>query len=443
LIVLAAMRYAFKVLISLLILTNIHSVFASKHHIFLIHGIGDNEQGFGSSETVLRRLLNESSDKTKFFLESFEYQTGNDDLTTVDFAKSFSIFFQEYFKNKPLEKNDKFSILAHSQGGLVTMNWLYHSFKGDSGFTDFKYIEKHMKTFASAATPYGGTEIITLGLLSLRLRQLLQLGVKELEDMYFPSAMISKIKGMLLGEDPKFLDFLHSLNILNVVGVVHKLPPLSSSAGKLQDDTTVPVTSASMNFYYLKNHKDYYPGDKVSEDETKFFKNATVVPVNAAHIGVLFVPGIIKVPSECRVLSNCDHPAFKFYLNHFLDKKLPKVEEKIRSFVIKLKLEVSKSSLNYSSKENEFKFDFHSDSFNTSKYLSKKFFLDSVVEKPTSKVFEYYYAGKLPKNNLKKHIMNIEINGPTIFHIKREVDFKISPGHQTTLDLKLMSLRDY
>lgn len=437
------MRYALKVLLSLLILATCQSVFASDHHIFLIHGIGDSQQGFGSAEVVLTRLLNESSDKTKFSLESFEYQTGNDDLNTVDFAKSFSIFFKEYFKNKPLKHDDKFSILAHSQGGLVTMNWLYHSFKGDSGFTDFKYIKKHMKTFVSAATPYGGTEIITLGLLSQRLRQLLQLGVKELEDMYFPSAMISKMKRILLGEDAEFLSFLHSLDILNVVGVVHKLPPLSSSAGKLQDDTTVPVTSASMNFYYLKNHKKYFPGDMISASETKIFKNATVVPVNAAHIAVLFVPGIIKIPSECRVLSDCKHPAFKFYLNHLLDKKLPKVEEKIRSFVIKLKLEVSKESLDYSSRENEFKFDFHSSSFNASKYIGNKFFLDSVEETETTRIYEFYYAGKLPKKKLKKHIVNIEINGPTTFHIKRKVDFKISPGHQTTIDLKLMSLRDY
>ncbi|WP_372652439.1 hypothetical protein [Halobacteriovorax sp.] len=437
------MRYVYKVIISLFILANFQSVFASGHHIFLIHGIGDSQQGFGASEVVLSRLLNDSSPNTSFYLESFDYQTGNDELTTVDFAKSFSIFFKEYFKDKPLGKNDKFSILAHSQGGLVTMNWLYHSFKGDEGFTDFKFIKKHMKTFASAATPYGGTEIITLGLLSQRLRQLMQLGVKELEDMYFPSAMISKIKRILLGEDTEFVKFLHSLNILNIVGVVHKLPPLSSSAAKLQDDTTVPVTSASMNFHYLKNHKKYFPGDKISADETKFFKNATVVPVNAAHIAVLFVPGIVKVPSECRVLSDCDHPALKFYLNHFLDKKLPKVEEKIRSFVVKLKLEVTKSSLSYSSRENEFKFNFQSDSFNALKYISNKFFLDSVKETPTSRIYEFYYAGKLPKSKLKKHILNIEINGPTIFHIERDVDFTISPGHQTTIDLNLMSLRDY
>ena len=46
---------------------------------------------------VLNNLLNESSEETQFFLESFEYQTGNDDLNTVDFAKSFTKFFKEYF----------------------------------------------------------------------------------------------------------------------------------------------------------------------------------------------------------------------------------------------------------------------------------------------------------------------------------------------------------
>ncbi|PIK15031.1 hypothetical protein [Halobacteriovorax sp. JY17] len=434
-----------KVLITLLILSCISPVLASKHHVFLIHGIGDSEKAFGAANIVLNNLLNESSEETQFFLESFEYQTGNDDLNTVDFAKSFTKFFKEYFKEKTMLADDKFSILAHSQGGLVTMNWLYHSFKGDAEFTDFNFIRKHMKTFISAATPYGGTEIITLALLFRRLRQYLQFGKKELDDMYFPSAMISKMKGMLLGNDPEFLKFLHSLNILNIVGVAHRLPPLSSSAANLQDDTTVPVSSANMNFYYLKNHKRYFPGlgEKIPVSETKFYKNATVVPVNAAHISVLFVPGIVKIPLECKILSECDHPAINFYLNHLLSKPLPKVEEVTRSFVVKLKLEVSKKSLSYSNRDPALNVTFDSKTFNASKVFGKKFFLDDIKEKESSRVYEYYYAGKLSEDNLKEHIVNIVIKGPTPFHIRREADFKISPGYQTTLDLKLMSIGDY
>lgn len=439
------MRVLFKSLLILFILTNLQSALASKHHIFMIHGIGDNETGFGSANIVLNSLLNESSETTQFFLESFEYQTGNDDLTTVDFAKSFSTFFKEYFKSRTLAEDDQFSIIAHSQGGLVTMNWLYHSFKNDQGFTDFKIIKKHMKTFVSAATPYGGTEIITLAFLSKRLRQLLQLGVKELNDMYFPSSMVSKVKKILLGEDPKFLDFLKTLNILNVVGVVHRLPPLSSSAVNLQDDTTVPVSSANMNFYYLKNHKRYFPGfnQSIPASETKFHKIAKVVPVNAAHISVLFVPGIVKIPFECRILSDCDHPAINFYLNHFLERPMPSIEEEVRSFVVKLKLEVTKKSLDFSGEEPEFRFQFGSETFKASKVLGRSFFLDDIKETQTSRIYEFYYAGKLPKDNLREHIANIEIKGPTHFHVERSADFKVSPGYQTTIDLKLMSLGDY
>lgn len=439
------MKICLNFLISLVVIFTVNPAFGAKHHIFLIHGIGDSEKAFGSADIVLNTLLNESSSSTQYFLESFEYQTGNDDLNTVDFAKSFTKFFEHYFKSSPMERDDRFSIIAHSQGGLVTMNWLYHSFNGDSNFTDFSLIRKHMKTYISAATPYGGTEIITLALLFRRLRQYLQFGKKELHDMYYPSAMISKMKGMILGENPEFLKFLHSLNILNVVGVAHRLPPLSSSAANLQDDTTVPVSSASMNFYYLKNHKKYYPGpgQKIPASETKFHKNAIVVPVNAAHIPVLFVPGIVKIPLECRDLSECKHPAINFYLNHLLEKPLPKSEESPRSFVVKLKLEVSKKSIKEELRELEFKIDFDSKTFRTSKVFGRTFFLDDVKETDTTRIYELYYSGKLPKDNLKEHIANITIKGPSSFHIKREADFKISPGYQTTLDLKLMSIRDY
>ncbi|WP_044557238.1 lipase family protein [Halobacteriovorax marinus] len=439
------MKRTNKLIISVIALFLSCSTLASKHHIFMIHGIGDSDKAFGAANIVLNGLLNENSRETQFFLESFEYQTGNDDLTTVDFAKSFSVFFREYFKGRELEEGDHFSILAHSQGGLVTMNWLYHSYKGDSEFTDFSLIKRFMKTYISAATPYGGTEITTIPLLSRRLRQIMSLGKKELEDMYFPSAMIDKMQSLLMGKEKPFLNFLHSLNILNIVGVVHRLPSLSSSAGNLQDDTTVPVSSATMNFYYLKNHKKYYPGfgDKIPAKETKFFNNAKTIAVNAAHIPVLFVPGVVKIPVECRILSECDHPAINFYLNHFLEKPAPEVTEQARSFVVKLKLEVTKNSINFSGREPEFKFNFDAKSFKANKVIGKSFFLDDVKEKKNSRVYEFYYAGKLDKENLKEHIVNIKIEGPTIFHIERSVDFKIAPGNQTTIDLKLMSLGDY
>src|SRR5690606_7915045 len=75
-----------------------------------------------------------------------------------------------------LNENDKISFITHSQGGIITLVWLYHTFL----MTDDKYAGlrdsalhferlnpqyfKHVRNFITLGTPFWGSKLAPIGL---------------------------------------------------------------------------------------------------------------------------------------------------------------------------------------------------------------------------------------------------------------------------------------
>lgn len=273
----------------------------SRHHIFLLHGIGGGSGTFGSLETILNRQ--NPCNQTKTFI----YNTGSFQ-TPYDFAKDF----HQYVKNQNIRTNDKISLVMHSQGGLVGTLWLRHLLSENSPYV------KILDSFITLSTPYWGTDIAHVG---KTLFYTLPPGVKnpispfgknELNEMSYGSGTV--------------LDFAQNLDA--IYGNIPNLRTLTVAGMKTiynstlgEDDVVVPIHSMKAGNYYLKNHVNFFE-KPILIPATQFTKSIErpFQIVTADHIKLLGY-GVADIPSSCINNTNCGHPSLPLILTHLEGNK--------------------------------------------------------------------------------------------------------------------------
>ena len=196
-----SLKYFFTSFVFLLSINASALCSTSKHHIVFIHGIASNQGAFGLWDQYLEKYHANECIKSHFF----EYETGNNDLSLNDFISSFD----QFMRKEELSKG-KISIVAHSQGGLITLYWLKKIFDENN------LIKDRVNGLMTMATPYFGAKIANLGH-SLGTYILPILGKKELKDMKIGSKKVMETHTLL--NDDSFLTFLSNKKFVSISAV--------------------------------------------------------------------------------------------------------------------------------------------------------------------------------------------------------------------------------
>lgn len=405
----------------ILVLFFITKAMAADHHVFLIHGVGSDSAAFVNTEKVLLEKLNKADDQTDFKIVTFDYPTGSDEHTTYDFAKLFATFTNDYFVQNKMGPQDKFSVLGYSQGGLVALNWMLHSFLHEKGFSKLSLLEK-MDSYITLATPFWGTNIVRFPIVfdyvtNDRFR--LPVGEKEIRDMRYGSFMIDKFLNVFTNDEHPFKKFLkNKVRVLNIVGWSTWVPGLATGSRRVSSDTTVPVASAHLNFHYSKSsgHNKIVPLEYMQEKSVSPF-----VLAKAAHVTLPFTYGIANFPTKC-IDEQCGHPAVSYVLDHLLGKEIKQKNSKVvtnnKSFVINMRLNIS---LLEDKKQGEFKKNDFSFIFLNSqggvlakkkiKIYKKQFYYRRTLQQDNEFVrYDFYFVGKINDKQMNKKNLRIIVS---------------------------------
>lgn len=328
----------------------------NKHYVFLVHGIGASPSTFGKMAEALKRESKTLDPNTDWQFINFAYDTGNDTKDVEIFSRELSDFIAEKFNlSGGLNPEDKFSLIMHSQGGLVGLNFILQS-----SMFNFNYhpeLSSHLDAFITLATPYWGAKIAIfanrmLPVLSfLRIPLSEKIGNEELKDMELASDATASLRETLI--DPINQEMLKAITsqsrFLVFAGVTERLnllAPFVTGKNRYEDDTAVPIPSSHLDFIYYKDGENASEKVEVSSfKETRFINNENSIVVNAFHASPFpqssKFAGIAKVPDRCADISyiNCDHPTYPTIVQHLF--KLPRDPSFIRdltSFAIDLKL---------------------------------------------------------------------------------------------------------
>jgi hypothetical protein len=308
-----------------------------RHIIFLVHGIAGSEKSFGYMNQALTSHLNNEFSvegiEYEYSVENFIYQTKSNKNNTEQFAKDLGNAIDKYFvENGAINPQDKISLIAHSQGGVVSLIWLYRATLGDVEFNS-KYVE-HVDSYITLGTPFWGAKMAVFG---GKLKEMAKrlgdnvipiFGDQQLHDMSFGSPVIFNFRKNAI--DPEYQNVLKKMDLhirpVNFGGAATNMKlfsPFAIGLKEYEDDSAVPLPSSHFDFIYASSFKkNYKSGDILPSSsfiETHFSKHHVV---DALHLSVVpsvhYWTAIADIPSECVEDAECNHPTYKYVLAHLL-----------------------------------------------------------------------------------------------------------------------------
>jgi hypothetical protein len=288
-------------------------------HFILVHGIGGSKESFAYMKDVI------SKDIQCSIVHEYSYETEDSTLTTVDFAKGLDKLVKSIDQSKQKDIN----IIAHSQGGIVSLLWMVNSIKGTEGFT--KDLALRMDSYNTLSTPFWGSDFALMGdyvffSLGVEDSAVSPFGKAQLEHMKYGSSYYQYMMFELINpENEKVRSFLkNDLRVLNVMAMLPKLSGYSNFIGAqfFEGDAIVNVPSMTLDFNYVKTNLDEYD-DKIQKLTVNEFRIADKSYVTASHLALApTVQAVAEVPVECLIPNKCEHIPYnslkEFYLNNLV-----------------------------------------------------------------------------------------------------------------------------
>lgn len=302
---------------------------SAKHYVFTVHGLAGDTTTFGSLLPVVKYHLEYVDPKYEVVTHTFMYATGKMDADVPQFIESFEMFLDQFFRQNRLEKDDKISIVCHSQGGLVTTLWYAKTIAG----TDQRQIEiaNHVKAIVTEGTPFWGSKMahiindkLPYEWMQNLVYKIMAVGKLEVRDMSTASTMIFdffRTKATVQVEQ------LYSPFMLNIAGVN---PGRSVQTQRLnvgsrwEADQVVNVPSARLGFYFYSDSINQAILEKVPETVTMkdfhysqyFSHDPEFKLVEGIHTTVRDQAGMAVVPEKCLDAAVCDQPTYAPVLKH-------------------------------------------------------------------------------------------------------------------------------
>jgi len=293
---------------------------AQVNHIFLLHGLDGTPSSFGSMGAYLEK----QSPCYKAY--GFAYDTGNDKLTTYDFADDFHEYVEQRVKNGTIGPYDKISMIMHSQGGIIGNIWLENILQKDP------QLFSQVDSFITLSTPHWGAEIANIGnrvfftLLPDRLgARLSPFGKLELNEMSWGSRTIHN---MMLSFSTIWSSHLRPL----AMGGIHK----RNTKLLGEHDTMVPVYSSRADHYFLNQELDVNAEDgRIEQAQFEKTNKMPFVVVKATHFAAFALPGIASIPTSC-LDSDCQHPTLGPVTDHLAGRAVASVTPTLREFRVNI-----------------------------------------------------------------------------------------------------------
>lgn len=394
-----------------------------KHYVFLVHGIGAGASTFGEMKEGLKAEAKGFDPHTDWQFINFNYQTGNDSKSIMIFARELGDFITgEFNKNGGLNPSDKFSLVMHSQGGLIGLNFLLKSFAGDQLY--HPELQLHLDAFVTLGTPYWGAKIAIFANRMMPIFSYLRIplsekfGDNELKDMELASDFSAQMRETFINpanrelltrmkEQGRFLAFSGVTERLNI------LAPFVTGKNRYEDDTAVPIPSSRLDFIYYSDAKDAHMKDVKEADfkKTDFIDDDNYIVVNAFHASPFpqkaKFPGIAKVPERCADITylDCDHPTYPMLVEHlFKLERRPAFIRDLTSFAIDLKLKTNNHQIDKKKMTISFK------SLSTGLKIDKDIELYNKVSKwNDSGDFRMYHTGYIDSKKTSSIVGKVEM----------------------------------
>lgn len=274
-----------------------------RHDVVFIHGIASSNGAFGHWEEYLQKFHPDECIKGHFF----EYDTGNNKLDINDFIKSFDKFMHEKLS---YVGQRKVSIVAHSQGGLITLFWL------NQMRLTRDPLAYEVQNIMTMATPYYGARIANLGY-GLGTYILPILGRKELRAMKIGSPLVIQTNELLASEE--FSSFIRQKNFVTISAV------LSPTWLYHDIEGDIAVAPASSN-----------PNTNKAHDVSKHYN------IFGVHLrfNLFGTPATTRVSKKCLDgPRECDNSSLAIFEKEFLGNQKVNIEEvqNLNTFFVYLK----------------------------------------------------------------------------------------------------------
>lgn len=309
-----------------------------RHFVFLIHGLNGSVATFGDLPLVLKKHGQIIQPDTDLQVIPLNYSTGRDDQTTYDFARQIGNQIVQHIGE--LRSSDRITLVAHSQGGVVSWIFLLKSLDGDDGFEFFKPYAAQTEGLMTLGSPIWGSKLADFASDNDYLRGFakkfgVKLGRREVEEMSYLSDTIVRFsrRASLLEDQGVHLPF----RVQSVAGIVSeandKNLPISVRARLLafqtfyglgwnklaETDLAVPIASARANFIHQKNpqssRKNRIFADEFSVFEDPSINDLTIIRGIHASRNPEKQYDIAHVPLECINLKQaCNHPTYGLIL---------------------------------------------------------------------------------------------------------------------------------
>lgn len=334
------------------------------HVVFLVHGLAGTLQDFGHMRTALLKHLPGERDDVQWRVRSFEYDTGSNHKSVRLFARQLGAFVDATFKElRPngLLDDDKFSLVAHSQGGLVSTTLLY-DLASHSELVPTRLLP-HVDSFVTLATPFWGAKTATFGMpIDHATNQVLDVlpGEKQLVDMSFGSDAIHDFRAAAMTLHQAKAPFpARTLNLIGYLKGARFAAGVSEGKAEFENDIAVLLPSGRLDFLFLDDTTAGYANMAVSSGMTETdFSNYTVV--NAVHFSVPEVDSVVRVNTDCVDDKACEHPTFAYVLRHLAHKTNPLDDtdlKKMTGFLLDVEVELPDNHVHDDDDDVEVRFD--------------------------------------------------------------------------------------
>jgi pimeloyl-ACP methyl ester carboxylesterase len=421
-----------------------------KNYIIVMHGLSGSPESFQGMLPSLEDHLGQINPNYDYIPLRFKYSSG---AKGADIERFVSEFENYLVKEIPvLNQEDKISIIAHSQGGLVGYLWYLKALDG----VDLKqrsYMER-VNGFVTLGTPFWGsrtTFLLGKVLPSKAIKDFvydkMRYGDQEVVDITSASEKIYNYFSKMASKNT--VNVFYDPRMLNIMAVVPEMKgeevpknyflktfnDLKKKVVKVFDmrlnqglrwesDQAVNVSSGRLGFYYFSDdiyeYMELGKRTNVLKDDfnyARYFKtDPKVIMVEGAHAkasGYDAGYAIASIPDECIQPDKCVSTTYVHILKHLANCEKPANALgtcRINAYnSIVQNLEVAKKSLSLETSEMIHK-DMRTFSLGFDIELPKNFVppLELLLD---SNVTNYLQVNYVVGNDNKKHLLDVKKDG--------------------------------
>lgn len=351
-----------------------------RHLIITVHGLSGNKDTFGFFGEATKQYLNILTPNYEIITTNFVYATGKSEKQgAIDFAvgpEGLGAFIKKQFAERPLTSQDKISLVAHSQGGLVSYMWYFSAIiaQGDG------YIyAKQVDSIITLGTPFWGSKIASvltdenniniIPLIKKFAPDEFKMSRREIADLAYGSDTVDAFRKVAIEIDnnPTLAAEIEKLpvRLVNIIGILpsdrnHLFSSASRSGNliskttktvinliydiftrsyagstRVESDIAVPVPSSRWNFIYTPtklitqntviNQTEYKDFSHLLDSSKFLFTESAHLPFDNEN-----TLSMAYINKACMAAESCEHPTFRYMIQHLANCKTERNKSGVR-----------------------------------------------------------------------------------------------------------------